>query len=95
MLLDDAGTPFAVSPRLPLRWLDHHVDLASRTDSQKAEAKETTQLLHSRIVLPATTSLRGPDGEPDFVANGRAIDGLKHQFEREALLHLADHNELG
>jgi hypothetical protein len=57
MLLDDAGTPFAVSPRLPLRWLYHHLNSASRIDGQKTEAQETTQLLHSRIVLPATTSL--------------------------------------
>src|SRR5271156_5741044 len=26
MLLDDARTPFGVAPRLPLRWLRHHVD---------------------------------------------------------------------
>ena len=32
---------------LPLRRLDHEVDLASRIDSQKAKAQETTQLLHS------------------------------------------------
>jgi hypothetical protein len=95
MLLDNARTPFAISPWLPLRWLDHHVDFASRIDGQKAEAQETTQLLHSRIAFSAMTPLRGPDGEPNFVANGRAINGLKHQFEREALLHLADHYELG
>jgi hypothetical protein len=57
MLLDDARTSFAVSPRPPLRWLDDHVDLASRIDSQKTEAQETTQLPHPRIVLSATTSL--------------------------------------
>ena len=28
-------------------------------------------------------------------AGGRAINGLKDQFEREALLHLADHDEFG
>ena len=37
----------------------------------------------------------GADGEPDLVADGCAINGLKHQFEREALLHLADHDEFG
>jgi hypothetical protein len=39
--------------------------------------------------------LEVPDGEPDLVAGGRAINGLKHQFEREALLHLADYDDFG
>ena len=95
MLLDNARTSFAVSPRLPLRWLYQHVDPTARIDDQETEAKEATKLLHSRIVLPATTPLRGLDGELDFVANRSAINGLKHQFEREALLHFADHNEFG
>src|ERR1700690_3962520 len=48
MLLDDARTPFGVAPRLPLRWLHDHVDPALRVDGQKAEAQETTELLHAR-----------------------------------------------
>src|SRR5271166_6551782 len=39
--------------------------------------------------------LGGADGEPDLVAGGCAINRLKHQFEREALLQLADHDEFG
>src|ERR1700677_3633182 len=95
MLLDDARAPFGVAPRLPLRWLHHHVDPALRVDGQKAEAQETTELLHSCVVLPAAPPLGGADGEPDLVANGCAINRLKHQFEREALLHLADYDEFG
>jgi hypothetical protein len=53
MLLDNARTSFAVSPRLPLGWLYHHVDPTARIDDQKTEAEEATKLLHSRIVLPA------------------------------------------
>ena len=91
MLLDDARTPFGVAPRLPWRWLYHHVDPAIGGDGEKAEAQESTELLHARVVLPAAPPLGGADSEPDLVADGRAINGLKHQFEREALLHLADH----
>ena len=39
--------------------------------------------------------LEARDGEPDLVADGCAINGLEHQFEREALLHFADHDEFG
>ena len=95
MLLDDARTPFAVAPRLPWRWFHHDVDTAVGGDGEKAEAEEPTELLHARIVLPPAPPLGGADGEPDLVAGGCAINGLKHQFEREALLHLADHDELG
>ena len=51
MLLDDARTPFGVAPRLPWRWLRYYVDPALRVDGQKAEAQETTELLHARVVL--------------------------------------------
>src|SRR5271166_4350800 len=95
MLLDDARTPFGVAPRLPWRWLSHDVDPAVSGDSEKAEAEESTELLHARVVLPATPPLGGADGEPDLVAGGCAINRLKHQFEREALLQLADHDEFG
>ena len=95
MLLDDARTPFGVAPRLPGRRLRHHVDPVLGVDGEKAEAQKSAELLHARVVLPAAAPLRGADGEPDLVADGCAIDGLKHQFEREALLHLADHDEFG
>src|SRR5271155_513587 len=95
MLLDDARTPFGVAPRLPWRRLRHHVDPAVGGDGEKAEAQESTELLHARVVLPATPPLGGADSEPDLVAGGCAINGLKHQFEREALLHLADHDQFG
>jgi hypothetical protein len=62
---------------------------------RQAKAEESTELLHTRVVLPATPPLGGTDSEPDLVAGGCAINGLKHQFEREALLHLADHDEFG
>jgi hypothetical protein len=78
MLLDDARTPFGVAPRLPWRWLRH--------DGQKAEAQETTEPLHPRVILPAAPPLGGADTEPDLVAGGCAINGLKHQFERDPLL---------
>ena len=64
-------------------------------DGEKAEAQESAELLHTRVVLPATPPLGGADCEPDLVADGSAVNGLKHQFEREALLHLADHDEFG
>jgi len=62
---------------------------------QKAQAQERTELLHTRFVLPSAPPLGGADGEPDLVADVCAINGLKHQFEREALLHLADYDEFG
>src|SRR5208283_2507341 len=62
---------------------------------EKAEAQESTELLHARVVLPAAPPPGGADSEPDLVAGGCAINGLKHQFEREALLHLADHDQFG
>ena len=64
-------------------------------DGEKAETKKSTELLHARVVLPAAPPLGGAHGEPHLVADGCAINGLKHQFEREALLHLADHDEFG
>src|SRR5208337_1848914 len=48
MLLDDARTPFGVAPRLPWCWLRHHVDPALGGDGEKAEAQESTELLHAR-----------------------------------------------
>ncbi len=95
MLLDDARTPFGIAPRLPWRRLRDDVDPPLGGDGEKAEAQESTELLHTRVVLPPTPPLGGADSEPDLVADGCAINGLKHQFEREALLHLADHDEFG
>jgi hypothetical protein len=93
MLLNDARTPFGIAPRLPWRWLCDHVDPPLCGDGEKAKAEESTELLYARVVLPAPPPLGGADSEPDLVAGGCAINGLKHQFEREALLHLADHDE--
>jgi hypothetical protein len=95
MLLDDARTSFGVAPRLPWRGLRQHVDPAVGGDGEKAEPQESTELLHARVVLPATPPLGGADSEPYLVTDGRAINSLKHQFEREALLHLADHDDFG
>ena len=94
MLLDDARTPFGVAPRHPRRWLRHHIDPAVSVDRQKAEAQETAELFHASVVLQRPP-LPGADGEPDLVAGRCAINGLKHQFEREALLHLANYDEFG
>ena len=69
MLLDDARTPFGVAPRLPWRWLRHHVDPAIGGDGEKTEAQESTELLHARVVLPATPPLGGADSELDLVAD--------------------------
>ena len=95
MLLDDARTPFGVAPGLPWCWLRHNLDPALSINGEKAEAQESTELLHAGVVLPATSPLRGADGEPDLVAGGCAINRLKHQFEREASFHLADHDQFG
>ncbi len=95
MLLDDPRTPFGVAPWRPWRWLHHHFDPALGGDGEKTEAQESTELLHAGVALPAASPLGGADGEPDLVAGGCAINGLKHQFEREALLHLADHDKFG
>ena len=75
MLLDDARTPFGVAPWLPWRRLCHHIDPALRVNGQKAEAQETTELLHARVVLPTAPPLGGADGEPDLVAGGCPING--------------------
>jgi hypothetical protein len=82
-------------PRLPWRRRRHHVDPALGGDCEKAEAQKSTKLFHPGVVLPPASPLGGGDGEPDLVAGGRAINGLKHQFEGEALLHLADHHQFG
>src|SRR6202012_3611352 len=95
MLLDNARTPLGVAPRLPWRWLRHHIDPAVSVDGQKAEAQKTTELLHSRVVLPAAPSLGGADREPDFVAGRCAIHRLKDQFQGEGSLHFADDDDLG
>src|SRR5271166_570348 len=52
MLLDDARTPLGIAHRLPWRWLRDHVDPALGGDGEKAEAQESTELLHARVVLP-------------------------------------------
>jgi hypothetical protein len=93
MLLDKARTPFGIASRLPWRRLRDHIDAAPGGDGEKAEAQESTELLHARVVLPATPPLGGADSEPDLIAGRCAINGLKHEFEREALLHLTDHDE--
>ena len=72
MLLDNARTSFGVAPRLPWRWLRNHADPAGGGDREEAEAQESTELLHARIVLPATPPLGGADSEPDLVADGRS-----------------------
>ena len=95
MLLDNARTPFGVAPGLPWRGSHHHVDPALGGDGEKAETQEPTELLHARVVFPAAPPLGGRDSEPDLVTGGCAINGLKHQFEREASLHLTDHDEFG
>src|SRR5277367_1000266 len=95
MLLDDARTPFGVAPRLPWRWLRHHIDPALAGDREKAKAEESTELFHAGVILPAASPFGGANGEPDLIAGGRAINGLKDQFQCEALLHLADHDEFG
>ena len=84
-----------LASRLGFRGAGSATTSAVGGDGEKAEAQELTELLHARVVLPATPPLGGADGEPDLVAGGGAINGLKHQFEREALLHLADHDEFG
>ena len=95
MLLDDARTPFGVAPRPPWRWLHHHIDPAVCVDGQKADAEETAELLHAGVVLPPASPFGGADGEPDLVAGGCSVNGLKHKFEREGLLHFADYDEFG
>jgi hypothetical protein len=86
---------FGVAPRLPWRWLRHHIHPALASDCKKAKAEESTELFHAGVILPAASPFGGADREPDLIAGGRAINGLKDQFEREALLHLADHDDFG
>jgi hypothetical protein len=95
MLLDDARAPLGVAPRLPWRWLRHHIDPALAGDCEKAKAEESTELFHADVILPAAPPFGDADREPDLIAGGRAINGLKDQFQCEALLHLADHDEFG
>jgi hypothetical protein len=72
MLLDNARTPFWVTPRVPWRWLRHHVDPAIGVDSQKAEAEQTTELLYARVVLSPLPPLRGADGQISSQADARS-----------------------
>jgi hypothetical protein len=62
---------------------------------RRPKPKKSTKLFHPGVVLPPASPLGGGDGEPDLVAGACAINGLKHQFEREALFHLADHDQFG
>ena len=95
MLLDDARTPLGVAPRLPWPWLRHYIDPTLGGDCQKAKAEESTELFHAGVILPAASPFGGADREPDLIAGGSAINGLKDQFEREASFHLADHDQFG
>jgi hypothetical protein len=54
------------------RSLRYHVDPAVGGDGEKAEAQESTELLHARVVLPATAPLGGADSEPslEFLLGG-------------------------
>jgi hypothetical protein len=95
MLLDDARTSFGVAPRLPWRRLRHYVNPTLGGDSEKAKAEKSAELFHTGVILPAPSPFGGADREPNLIAGGRAINGLKDQFQREALLHLADHDDFG
>ena len=94
VFLDDARPPFEIAPRLPGRWLHHHLDAIIGEDDEKAEAKEATKFLHARVALSAPPPPGGGDGEPDLVAEGRAINALKHKLKREALLQFANDDAL-
>ena len=61
----------------------------------RPKTQETAELLHACVVFTATPAFGGADRKPDLVACGRSIDGLKHKFEGEAPLHLADDDEFG
>jgi hypothetical protein len=87
MLLDNAWTPFRVASRPPWSWLHHYVDPA--LDGEKAEAEEPAELLHPSIALSPASPLGGSDGRRT------SINPLKHQFEREPLLHLDDYDQFG
>ena len=95
MLLDHARTPFGVAPRLPWPWLRHYIDPTLGGDGEKAKAEELTELFHAGVILSAASPFGGADREPDLIAGGRAINGLKDQFQCEALLHLADYDDFG
>ena len=84
-----------LASRLGFQWrrLRDYVDPPLGGDGEQTKAEESTELLHTRVVLPAPPPLGGADREPDLVAGGCAINGLKHQLEREALLHLTNHDE--
>jgi hypothetical protein len=64
-------------------------------DGEKAEAQETTELLNTSVICAAAPPFEGADGEPDLVTARCAINGLKHQLDHEALLHLTDYDEFG
>ena len=78
MLFDKCANVVWRRPRHPWRWLRRPRSWPLRW----AEAQESTEPLHPRVGLPATSPLGDADSEPDLVAEERAINGLKHQFER-------------
>jgi hypothetical protein len=67
--------------------------MAGGGDPEQAETEQAAELAHPRIPFPARASQRRSHRQPDLLACGAAIDALEDEFEVEAELQLADHDE--
>ena len=92
MFIDEARATFRIAARTPGPRLDQHLDAAGRGHAEKSETQEPAQLAHARIALAAGARGRA-HRKPDLVAGRGAVDTLQHEFEVEAELQLADHDD--
>ena len=92
MFIDEARAAFRIAARPPGTRLDQHLDAAGRGHAEQAETQKPAQLAHARIALAAGARRRA-HRKPDLVAGRGAVDALQHEFEVEAELQLADHDD--
>ena len=90
VFVDDLGTALGIAPRPPGDRLDQYLDLAGRENREKAEAEKTAKLPDPWITFASTTATGGSHGQPNFVANGGAIDRLQHEVQRKGEFEFAD-----
>ena len=90
VFLHDAGSTLAIAPRPPGNRLDENVDLASGGDAEDPEAQEAAELLDARILFSAPAAAGCAHGDPDLIADSRAVHSLEDQFQREGELQLSD-----
>jgi hypothetical protein len=83
VFIDDLGPTLGITAWSPGNRLDQHLNLARRENREEAHAKETAKLSDAWVTFSSTTATGGTHGQPNFVANGGAIDGLQDKVQSE------------